>query len=146
MRYWDTSGILALLLVEDASEEVASLFAADPDIFTWWATRVEAISAIERRARTGESAQDECQLARDRLAEIAARWQEIDPTNEVRVVAEDLLRRHALRAADSLQLAAALATLPHLRASLPFVTLDSRLRRAAGTEGFSVLPREPHRS
>ena len=52
---------------------------------------------------------------------------------------ESYLRTHPLRAADALQLAAALAAADHNPASLEIVCLDERLRDAARREGFSVL-------
>jgi hypothetical protein len=47
---------------------------------------------------------------------------------------------HALRAADSLQLAAALVAAEHDPRSLRFVALDHRLAEAARREGFEVVP------
>ncbi len=49
------------------------------------------------------------------------------------------MRVHALRAADSLQLAAALIAANHDPATLEIVSLDARLATAARREGFKVL-------
>jgi predicted nucleic acid-binding protein len=57
----------------------------------------------------------------------------------VRVTARRLLRVHNLRAADSLQLAAALVASEGHPASLEIVSLDDRLIDAAQREGFTVL-------
>jgi hypothetical protein len=54
-------------------------------------------------------------------------------------VAQRLLRVHPLRAADSLQLAAALAIAGDDPAELGFVCLDQRLVEAARKEGLDVL-------
>jgi hypothetical protein len=43
-----------------------------------------------------------------------------------------------LRAADSLQLAAAIIAAGHEPATLEFVSLDARLNEAASREGFSL--------
>lgn len=51
-----------------------------------------------------------------------------------------LLRIHELRAADALQLAAALVLAVFDPKTLPFVTLDACLATAAEREGFAVLP------
>jgi predicted nucleic acid-binding protein len=52
-----------------------------------------------------------------------------------------LLRIHALRAADAIQLAAALEwTGPLPDSSATLVTLDRKLAEAADLEGFTVLP------
>jgi hypothetical protein len=57
----------------------------------------------------------------------------------VRRTAERLLRTHPLRAADSLQLAAALIAADHDPSNLEIVCLDARLTSAARREGFAVL-------
>ena len=51
-----------------------------------------------------------------------------------------LLETHPLRAADALQLGAALYVAEEDPAGLEIVTLDSRLAEAARREGFRVLP------
>jgi hypothetical protein len=51
-----------------------------------------------------------------------------------------LLGVHPLRAADALQLAAALILVRDDPAGRAFVCLDERLREAALLEGFRVLP------
>jgi predicted nucleic acid-binding protein len=50
-----------------------------------------------------------------------------------------LLRVHPLRAADALQLAAALVGSAENPSSLPFVSADPRLNEAARKEGFRLL-------
>jgi len=47
---------------------------------------------------------------------------------------------HSLRAADALQLAAALIWTEETTAGAEFVCLDQNLREAALKEGFTVLP------
>ena len=78
-------------------------------------------------------------MALQRLAALGTAWQEIPPTTRIRQTAERLLRVHPLRAADALQLAAAIAAADGDPRSLPFVTLDDRLARAAEREGFPVV-------
>jgi hypothetical protein len=51
-----------------------------------------------------------------------------------------LLSTHALRTADGLQLAAALAWCEEEPSADTFVGLDRRLREAARREGFALLP------
>ena len=57
----------------------------------------------------------------------------------VRRHAERLVESHPLRAADALQLGAALAAAEDDPAGLEFVTLDRRQALAAEREGFRVL-------
>ncbi len=61
---------------------------------------------------------------------------QIDPSDEIRASARRFLRMHPLRATDALQLAAALIAAERRPSTLTVVTLDDRLRDAAGREGF----------
>ena len=63
---------------------------------------------------------------------------EIEPSDEVRETARRFLRVHPLRAADALQLAAAFVAAERRPSTLALVTLDNRLRAAAGKEGFLI--------
>ena len=67
----------------------------------------------------------------------------IRPTERVRRAAARLLRVHPLRAADALQLAAAIVGSEDRPETLPFVTLDDRLADAATREGFRVIRPAP---
>lgn len=67
---------------------------------------------------------------------------EVQPSDEVRHRVLRLLRVHALRAADALQLAAALTWCRERPSGAGLVCLDGRLRDAAAREGFNVLPAE----
>jgi predicted nucleic acid-binding protein len=101
-------------------------------------------SCIARWRARQSGAVDETELLRiraslDYLIEGSLR---IDPQTELQGVAVGLLFQHPLRAADSLQLAAALAWTEGRPAASEFVCLDLRLRAAAEAVGFSVLPSE----
>jgi len=62
------------------------------------------------------------------------------PSESLRQRSERLLSVHALRAADAFQLAAALLWARGDTARHALVTLDERLRDAAGREGFRLEP------
>jgi hypothetical protein len=62
------------------------------------------------------------------------------PSDAVRSTAQRLLRVHPIRAADSLQLAAAILVSEYEPATLDFVGLHDQLNEAASREGFRVLP------
>jgi predicted nucleic acid-binding protein len=138
MRFWDSSALVPLLVVEPESTAVQRLYDEDGSVFAWWGTEVECVSAIARRERAG-APRGRIADAYARLGDLVVRWQEIEPSETLRKSAARLLRVHDLRAGDSLQLAAALSSAASPE-SLPFVTLDERLRLAAEREGFSVLP------
>jgi len=67
------------------------------------------------------------------------RWSEVTALEIVRRHAERLVESHPLRAADALQIGAALVAAEDDPASLPFVTLDRAQAEAAEREGFRVL-------
>ena len=74
-----------------------------------------------------------------RLRALSSGWQEVQPLEAVKETAIRLLRVHDLRAADSLQLAAAIVASEHRSSSLGFVCFDERLAAAARREGFNVI-------
>jgi len=104
----------------------------------WWGTPVEITSALARREREQLLEADEVASALAAARQLADSWHEIVPSDAVRRTAERLLRVHPLRAADSLQLAAALIGADHDPATLELVCLDARLTSAARREGFVV--------
>jgi uncharacterized protein len=136
MRFWDSSAIVPLLVVEPQRDALLALLADDAAVLAWWGTRVECTAAIARREREGALAVSDASAALARLRGLAEGWQEVVPSEPVRVVAERLLRVHPLRTADSLQLAAAIVAAEHEPRSLEFVSLDARLNEAASREGF----------
>jgi hypothetical protein len=70
---------------------------------------------------------------------LSAAWQEIVPADAIRTGAQRLLRVHPQRAADALQLAAAIAASEGDPETLAFVCLDDRLAETAAREGFSLV-------
>ncbi|MCL4486068.1 MAG: type II toxin-antitoxin system VapC family toxin [Nitrospirae bacterium] len=139
MKYWDSSAIVPLLLEEPTTASLISLYREDPVLLSWWGTGVECVSALARLERTGDLSPDAVTTAMTRLKEIRSAWQEVEPTDRIRETATRLLRVHNLRAADSLQLAAAFAASEGRPPSLDFVCLDERLILAAQREGFPVI-------
>lgn len=105
----------------------------------WWGTVVECWSAIARLRREGMISPKDEAAVQEILDRLRDSWVEVLPSEDVRRAAARLLRIHPLRAADALQLAAAL-----LWAGSPsghrIVTYDERLRKASELEGFRVLP------
>lgn len=89
------------------------------------------------RTRGGLSAA-ECTELLAQLDLLMASWVEVQPTAAVRAAATRL-RVHPLRAADSLQLAAAVTVAAGQARTFELVCLDERLSEAARREGFRVL-------
>lgn len=139
MKFWDSSALLPLLVAEPAGEQLRQLMAEDPRLLVWWSSRVEITSALARRERERALSARDMNAAMSALGNLAATWEEILPGDTVRAKAERLLRVHPLRAADSLQLAAAIVASGGETGTLPFVCLDARLADAARREGFTVI-------
>ena len=140
MRFWDSSAIIPLCLKERVSEAIKGLMKGDEDLVVWWTTRVECLSALSRQKREGVLSPGDEAKARAVLSAIGTAWSEVQPTETVRLRAERLLSIHPLRAADALQLAAALIWAQETPRGLEFVCLDQNLREAALKEGFSIQP------
>jgi hypothetical protein len=105
----------------------------------WWATDVELYSAIARSLRTGSIDASEARSAAAALDTIKSNWREIVPGDDLRKLARDLLDRYPLRAADALQLAAALTWCGNRPSGRTFLCADKRLAEAAEAAGFSVI-------
>ena len=139
MKFWDTSALLPLLIDEPARERLLVMLEEDSDVLAWWGTPVEMAGALARRERERLLTADQVTAALTAGRALAEGWHEIVPSDAVRRTAERLLRTHPLRAADALQLAAAVVAADHNPSSLEIVCLDERLTRAARREGFTVL-------
>jgi predicted nucleic acid-binding protein len=139
VRYWDASAIVPVLALQSRSSATLVTLDQDRQVITWWGTRTECVSALARLGREGNVSPGELASAFARLEDISAHTQEIAPTARLRQIAERMLRVHPLRTGDALQLAAAVIAADGSPATLPFVTLDERLARAAEREGFPVI-------
>lgn len=115
-----------------------SLYRADASVLAFWGTQVECESAISRLEREGGIQRRSATAARARLDRFAATWHEVQPLDALRDNARRLLRVHDLRAADALQLAAALAASEGRPGGLAMVCLDKRLAAVAEREGVPV--------
>ncbi|MGI8413812.1 MAG: type II toxin-antitoxin system VapC family toxin [Solirubrobacteraceae bacterium] len=141
MRFWDSSAIVPLIVREPSSADARALLREDERMLVWWATPVECGSALRRLERRQAIATPDLAVALQMLTSLGTSWSEILPAHPVRIHAQRLLAVHPLRAADALQLAAALVWRGQDAAGADFVCLDDRLRDAAAREQFSVLPR-----
>lgn len=140
MKFWDSSAVIPLLVMEPMTRIVVEILAEDRHMHVWWATEVECASTLARLERE-KVASSIIEAALDRLAALREDWSEIAAGAGVREAAKRLLRVHSLRAADALQLAAASGLADGDSGSVTVVSLDDRLRDAARREGFQLLPR-----
>jgi len=139
MIFWDTSAPVALLVSEPGTPQRRAQVEEDPRVIVWWGTLVECESAFQRRLRERSVTEPQIRQARVRLRLLADSWDEVPPSVEVRQLALRLLRTHPLRAAEALQLAAALTLSAAGLSGLRFACADERLGTAAEIEGLEVI-------
>jgi predicted nucleic acid-binding protein len=136
--FWDASALVPLCVHESASRKAhAQLRLFLPVV--WWGSQIEIHSAIAREHRFGTLTEAETKKALSRLDLLSRGWREILPGDELRDLAGRLLDAHELRAADSLQLAAALVWCQQRPARRSFLCSDRRLLESAQDRGFSVV-------
>jgi uncharacterized protein len=140
MRFWDSSAVVPLLLEEPSSDAVRALLREDPAMVAWRLAGTEVVSALWRRRRADEMDEAARRFAEQGLTLLESTWTSVEDAAHVDRRARRLLAAHPLRAADALQLAAALVACDERSDVLPFVTLDDRLAEAARREGFVVVP------
>lgn len=116
-----------------------AVYELDPEIVAWWATETECVSALAHLERADSLPPASMTESLGRLGALTRAWREVQPVTAVRETAIRLLRVHPLRAADALQLAAAIVAAEGQPVSLPLVTLDERLAQAAEREGFVIV-------
>jgi hypothetical protein len=136
--FWDSSALIPLCVQERTSNRVRTLAKQFTPV-VWWVTTVEIHSAIARLHRSGELNDAGRQAALDRLSVLSRSWREVLPSDKLRSQAGVLLDTYSLRAADSLQLAAAMIWCQQRPALRRFVSSDGRLCQAAARAGFAVV-------
>ncbi len=136
--FWDASA-LAPLCVHEAASRHAEMYLRKFAPVVWWGSLVEVHSAICRLHREKAISDSSRQGAFSRLRLLSRSWREVLPDDELREIATLALDKYALRAADGLQLAAALVWCQQRPAKRDFICGDQRLADAAGGEGFAVV-------
>ena len=140
MKYWDSSALVALHVAQGATQAVRALYAADPVVLTWTMSDVEMRSGIMRLVRERAMTMEQAQAA---IARVESFWDEVHAValaDAVKLRAKRLLGLHPIKAADALQLAAALTAVYDNPVGWDFVCLDKTLGDAARREGFFVVP------
>ena len=137
--FWDASALVPLCCLQPETQAARQARRLFPQLVTWWVTSVECNSALRRLESAQELTSHETQQAFQELDRLRLRWTEVAPLEEVRSLAQRLLGSHPLRAADSLQLAAALIWCNRHPRGKTFVSSDEKLIEAAEKEGFNVI-------
>lgn len=138
--FWDSSALIPIVLPEPRSASLTEAMATDREVTLWWGTPVECLSATYRRHREAPLPAPLLTAALNRLRALVEDADTVAPSDDVRRRAGRLVATHPLRAADALQLAAALVWCEEQPAGEVFVCLDDRLREAARREGFTLVP------
>ena len=140
MRFWDSSAMVPLVVQQSGSQEAERWISQDVHAVTWTLTPVEVTSALRRLVRDGDLPERVALDAEALAADLLRRTHVVADVEGVKGVACRLLRTHALRGADALQLGAALLWADGCADGLVLHTFDRRLGTAAEREGFRVLP------
>jgi predicted nucleic acid-binding protein len=137
--FWDASAVVPLCCLQPQTRAARQARRLFPQLVTWWATSVECISALRRLERLRELTARETQAGIQELDRLRQRWTEVAPLEEVKSLAEQLLGAHPLRAAEALQLAAALIWCNRHPRGKGFISGDDKLLEAAEKEGFNIV-------
>ncbi|MEM7199957.1 MAG: type II toxin-antitoxin system VapC family toxin [Planctomycetota bacterium] len=140
MKFWDSSALIVLFVSQGASSSIRNLYADDSEVLAWVLSDVEIRSALGRLEREGALSIED---AHEAMTRVESFWETVHVVTHVEAVktrAKRLIGVHPLRAADALQLAAALAGCVDDTRGFEFVSLDDRLSDAARREGFTLVP------
>lgn len=138
MLFLDASALVKRYVEEDGSEFVVEAMAGRPVAISRLSA-TEAASAICRRCREGDLEVEQREAALLALDTERPTFHVVEFTEEITAKAAKLLRRHSLRASDSVQLASCLLLADELGTPARLVAFDDRLVDAARTEGVACL-------
>lgn len=133
--FWDTSALVSLCTVQLHTAEALGML-DKYRLVIWWATPVEITSALMRLLRSGEIDATVYAHAQRQNEGYANLWSVVVPSARIVQDARQLLEQHPLRAADALQLAAALTWCDGNPQGKVFLTFDKKLGEVASLVGF----------
>ena len=135
--FWDSSALVPLCVHQSLTQRAVLLYRKH-EIVVWWAAPVEIASALARLARMSHITPADYAKARKLAADLGDKWSAIQPSESIRATAMRMVDRYDLRAADSLQLAAALEWCGGTPQRRVFLAADQKLREAALLAGFDT--------
>jgi len=136
--FWDSSALVPLCVRQSITPRSMALFKLH-DAVVWWTTPVEISSALARLVRMQQLSPSDWIKARKLARKLADTWSVIQPSDALRFKSTELVDHYDLRAADALQLAAALAWCEDDPQDRIFLTADQKLRDAALLCGFDAI-------
>lgn len=140
MRFWDSSAIIPLLVLEEQTEYCVNAFKADNEIMVWTMSKIEVFSALCRRIRENALNLESFESANRRMNDLFDIAFDIVSISKVKQRALRLLQVHPLKAADALQLASVLVATQEDTSKVSIMCFDEILKQAARREGFTVNP------
>jgi predicted nucleic acid-binding protein len=139
--YAESSAVLAWLLDEAAAPDVRRLLAAADVLVASDLTLVECDRVLLRAAALGELTEADAADRRAHLATAAAHWHVLRLGPEVVTRAREPFASEPIRTLDAIHLACVLVARSAV-AGLELLSLDERIRRAAGRLGVRVRPEQ----
>jgi predicted nucleic acid-binding protein len=132
--------VAPLVVGQPSSTEPEPWIGEEAEAVTWTLPPVGVASALQRLVRDGALPERSALDAEALAGELLGHTHVVSDVERMKPLACRLLRVHALRAGDALQLAAALAWADGAPNGLVLHTFDRRLALAAEREGFRVIP------
>jgi predicted nucleic acid-binding protein len=133
--FWDTSALVPLCVRQAATPRAITLYKTY-EVVVWWGTSVEIASALARLVRMNQLDPTDWTEARRLAATLSDTWSVVQPSEALQAQATLLVSQYDLRAADALQLAAALEWCGNSPEGRVFITADQALQQAAALSGF----------
>lgn len=137
--YAESSAVLAWLLDEESGEEVRQLLAAAETVLTSDLTIIECERVLLRATALGELTEAEASDRRAHLTTTASHWHLLRIGPEIVDRARQPFPGEPIRTLDAIHLASAILARSAV-AGLELLSLDDRVRRAAGRLGLRVRP------
>lgn len=135
--FWDSSALVPLCVRQSFTSRAIALYKTY-DAVVWWATPVEIAGALARLRRMKQLTPGDWGKASQLAGQLSHSWYVVQPSLAVRAKATQLVASHDLRAADALQLAAALEWCQNAPQGQVFLAADEKLREAAIQQGFDA--------
>ena len=138
MKFWDSSAIVPLLVVQERSKDVQQLLKEDRLMVVCAIAVFECYGALTRLLREGFLVRDSFSMAVLKLDKLIAAWKTVELGGALTEEVKRVLRVYPLRTADSIQLASAIISCEKQPSTGEFVCLDDKLAGCAEKEGFEV--------
>jgi predicted nucleic acid-binding protein len=138
--FCDTSALVKLYIAEDASREIRELAGRAALVAVCRIAWAEMMAAVARRARESPGDAQAMETVRKRLSADWPHYAVVELTQAIVELAGDYADTFALRAYDSVQLAAARSLQELSGEEVQFACFDTRLCKAARTLGMASFP------